>query len=144
MWSACAVGHFLLMLGAPRRYDHVTAARVSPLLCRYYWGAAGSFPPVVAVDLTVFTGGVNVFATNKYDPTNTATLPNGNNTDPCLQRMTRAGTLTLDPVATGSPCFSNQVGHLLWLRCGSHGFHALIHTLRMVYMLVPSPRDECL
>jgi hypothetical protein len=79
-------------------------------LRRYFWGAAGSFPPPVSVGVQVYTGGVQVFATNKYDNSDPTSLPNANNTDTnCIQRLTRTGTLTLDGNAAGAACFSSQV-----------------------------------
>ncbi len=77
-------------------------------------------PPPVAVDVTVFAGGINVYATNKYNSGVPSTLPNGNNTDQCLQKMTRSGVLTLDGASMTSSCFSNLVcgARCVWLGDG--------------------------
>ena len=73
--------------------------------------------PKVKVTATAMTGGISIYATNKYDGTD-AKLPNSLNRDVCLKKLTHSGTLILDPSNMAASCTDNTVGDC----CGGDGW----------------------
>lgn len=75
------------------------------VVCRYFWGAAGTVMPTVTATVNAQTGGIGMYATNLWDGTD-ASLPNALNTSSCIQKITHSGSLSLAP---NPLCTNNNV-----------------------------------